>query len=342
MQFQQRFPLPLGQEIIYGLEYRLSAGLVHAIPTIAFDPARRTESLYAAFVQDEITLVPERLKITIGSKFEHNDYSGFEAHPSGRVAFTPFQHHLFWASVSRAVRTPSRLEQDLKLDAFVSPIGPTFARIPGDRKFDSEQLLATEAGYRFQPVETLSLDLATFYNRYTDLLSIEPGTPFREQLACGPPHTILPFFFRNNLAGPAYGAEIAADWAITDWWQLHGSYSFLKIELQTVRGGKDHNTESSDEGSSPVNQLAIRSYMDLPRNFELDVIGRYVEDLSAQRIGSYATLDVHLGWRPAPNLELAVVGQNLIEDHHAEFSSGGTTGVVAVRRTAYFAVTWRW
>jgi iron complex outermembrane receptor protein len=241
------------------------------------------------------------------------------------------------------VRTPSRVEQDLRLEGATGPTTPVFVEVNGDRKFQSEELVAFEGGYRVQPIETLSLDIAGFHNRYADLLSVESGgPPTTAPIGGGATGTFLPLVFRNDLAGRAYGVEVAADWSILEWWQLHGAYSWLDIQLETVKGGTDHATEYSEERSSPHHTFAVRSYMDLPRNTELDLTFRFVDSLPAQRVGSYGTLDAHIGWRPTPIIELALFGENLVEDHHAEFPYGGSAGTIGVRRSGYAAVTVRW
>src|SRR6185503_2446712 len=121
-----------------------------SVPTLVFDPADRTDNLASAFLQDEFTLVPERLRLTVGSKIEHNDYSGVEVQPSGRLLFTPPDpRHTVWASVARAVRTPSRIEHDLTLTAALPTGG--FARLLGNDDFDSEKVINYQVGYRVRP-----------------------------------------------------------------------------------------------------------------------------------------------------------------------------------------------
>src|SRR2546427_12703929 len=50
-------------------------------PVLFFVPPQRSYPLETAFVQDEISLVNDRVKLQIGSKFENNDFSGFEVQP---------------------------------------------------------------------------------------------------------------------------------------------------------------------------------------------------------------------------------------------------------------------
>ena len=337
---QHRFRIPWQQEIRVGLGYRLTSGDTAAVPTIVFTPSRRTDQIFSAFVQDEISLLAEQLRLTIGSKFEHNDYSDFEVQPGARLLWLLAPQHTLWAAVTRAVRTPSRVEHDLSATSLLDPRTPTFGRAIGNGTFVSEKLLAYELGYRRQPTSRLFLDITAFYNRYTDLLSLEPGTPFTE--ATPPPaHLIVPLFIRNGLHGEGYGVELAADWQPFDWWRVSGVYSYLQLNLTRDKDSLDASTVRSTEGSSPTHQFSVRSFLSLPGHLECDLVWRYVDRLPSQGVSSYLTLDAHLGWRPLPPLTIAVVGQNLLMNHHAEFG-GGSSGTTEIERSVYGKVVWHW
>jgi iron complex outermembrane receptor protein len=337
LDFQYRFRAPWQQEIIWGLGYRLTSDDITAVPTIVFTPRRRTDQLFSAFVQDEIRFLAERLRLTIGAKFEHNDYSGFEMQPSARLLWLVAPRHTLWAAVTRAVRTPSRVEHDLRLTGLLEPQTPSFSRVIGSTAFESEKLLAYELGYRLQPMPRLFLDIAAFYNRYTDLLSLEPGTPFTE-ITPPPGRVVVPFFIRNRLHGEGYGGELAVDWQPFDWWRVSGAYSYLQLNLRRDEDSMDITTASSTEGASPLHQVSLRSFMTLPWQVEFDLVWRYVDHLPSQGIDSYITVDARLGWRPFQQLTVAVVGQNLLTAHHAEFGRGTTE----IERSVYGKVVWHW
>jgi iron complex outermembrane receptor protein len=337
---QHRFRIPWQQEIRVGLGYRLTSGDTAAVPTIVFTPGRSTDQIFSAFVQDEISLLAEQLRLTIGSKFEHNDYSDFEVQPGARLLWLLAPQHTLWAAVTRAVRTPSRVEHDLSATSLLDPRTPTFGRAIGNGTFVSEKLLAYELGYRRQPTSRLFLDITAFYNRYTDLLSLEPGTPFTETTP-PPAHVIVPLFIRNGLHGEGYGVELAADWQPFDWWRVSGVYSYLHLNLTRDKDSLDASTVRSTEGSSPTHQLSLRSFLSLPGHLEVDLVWRYVDHLPSQGVSSYLTLDARLGWRPLPPLTIAVVGQNLLMNHHAEFG-GGSNGTTEIERSVYGKVVWHW
>jgi iron complex outermembrane receptor protein len=336
--FLHHLTLPRHQDFLWGLGARLSSGNVtQIVPTIVFIPNHLTDKLYSAFVQDEVPIVGNQLWLTMGAKFLHNIYSGFEVQPSARLLWTPNPRHTVWAAVTRAVRTPSRVEEDDQLSELLAPNPPTFLRIIGDGRFFSEQLVGYEAGYRSLVRPKFYVDIATFYNNYNHLLSIEPGLPFSET-SPSPAHLVVPFLIRNGLLGNTSGIEIAPDWRPTGWWRLEGSYSYLYMDLRRRAGSPDAATARSTEGSSPHHQVAIQSFLNLPKKLEFDQTYRYVSALPAQLVGSYGTADVRLGWRVTRYFGLSLVGQNLLQPHHAEF--GGDPGaLVGIKRSIYAKIT---
>jgi iron complex outermembrane receptor protein len=320
---QHRFQLGRRQEVIWGVGARLMDDATENVPGLAFLPAHRTLKLYSAFVQDEIALVDGRLRLTVGSKFEHNDYTGLEIQPSARLAWTPTDHHAVWAAVSRAVRTPSRLDRDFFL--FLAPSVPLLIA----ENLESEEVLATELGWRLQPHERVSLALSTFYNVYDHLRTAEPG----------PPPSGIPITLGNGLEGHTYGAELAAVYQVSDRWRLRGGYTFLHKELSLKPGSADLNGGRA-ESNDPEHQFLIQSSADLPGRLELDAVLRFVDALPDPEVPSYAGLDLRLGWRATEHLELAVVGQNLLHEQHAEFIPSSPSPR-EVQRGVYGKVTWR-
>jgi iron complex outermembrane receptor protein len=332
---QHHFALGERNDFVWGAGYRLSADRIGNTPTVSFNPNEREQQLVSAFAQDEITLVERKLRLTVGAKVEHNDYTGFNFQPSGRLLWTPNAWHTVWGSISRAVRTPSQAEEEVRINQ-VLPSGAV-AQFNGDRGYGSETLTAYELGYRVQMLTNLSVDLASFYNDYRDLRSIEPGaTP-----PPPPPPFIIPLFTANNLHGDTYGLEASATWQVAEWWRLQPAYTLLKMQLYADAGSLD-TTSTADAGKSPQQQFSLRSGMDLPWHTTLDCTLRYVDELPALNIPSYVTMDARLSWRVNKNLELSAVGQNLFSGRHAEFTpSFINTQVTEVPRSGYVKVTWR-
>jgi iron complex outermembrane receptor protein len=324
-------------DVVWGLGYRVSSGDTNGVETIEFLPHRRTEHLVTAFLEDEITVVPDRLRLKIGSKFEHNVYTGFEAQPSARLTWLIAADHMAWSSVSRAVRTPSRVERDLQADFLLDPNTPAFGRLVGNGGFDAEKLIAYELGYRMRVSRQGYAALSLFYNEYDDLLGVETGPSFQEDSPS--PRSVTPFFLRNSIEGQSYGVELSSWLYPTSWLEIQATYSYLLLTLDRKDGSEDATTVRSTEGSAPHHQGSMRFFVDLPRSFELDSSLRYVDNLPALGVPSYVTLDVRLGWRPTPNWELSAVGQNLVEKRHPEW--GSTSGpTTEIERGGYAKVTW--
>ncbi len=336
--FQSHLPLGV-HALVWGGNYRVSSGRAVTIPSLVLDPSRRTNHRVSGFLQDDITIIEHRLRLIAGSKLEWNDYSGIDVQPSVRLVATPTRSQTFWAAVSRAVRTPSRVEQDLAADTLVDPKTPLFLRLIGDGRFESETVVAYELGYRVRPTSNLAVDVATFYNDYHDLLSAEPGTPFVEPTSTGT-RTIFPVFFRNRLHGDVYGAEVSIEATPVSGWRLAASYSHLEVDLSRDPGSHDL-TGRDVEGSSPHNHASLRSLLDLPHGVEVDTTLRYVDNLPTQRIEPYVELDLRLGWHATRNVELSLVGQNLVHDHHAEFGTEGGAPL-EIQRGLYGKVVCRW
>ncbi len=337
--FLYHLTLPKGQNFLWGFGGRVSpAHFIQVIPTVVFAP-HRTDQLYSAFVQDEIVIVSDQLWLTLGSKFVHNNYTGFEIQPTARLLWAPSQRQTVWAAVTRAVRTPSRLEEDLQVTGLIGTNPVVLGRAIGDGKFSSERLIGYEAGYRRLVAPKLYLDVATFYNDYNHLLSLEPGAPFSETTPA-PAHVVVPFFLRNGLLGNTYGMELGPEWRPTHWWRLAGSYSYLHMDLNKEPSSLDSTTVRSTEGSSPHHEFMIQSFIDLPRGIEFNLVSRYVGALPAQRVGSYGTADAGLSWHPIEHLSFSIFGQNLVQSNHPEF--GGNPGsLVGIKRSVYANITWK-
>ncbi|HWM90378.1 MAG TPA: TonB-dependent receptor [Thermoanaerobaculia bacterium] len=345
-ELQHGFAPTARQRVVWGLGYRRTEDDIRGSESLAIDPARRTDGLVSAFLQDEIMLRPDALWLTLGSKIEDNDYSGLEVQPNVRAVWIPRRHHTLWAAVSRAVRTPSRAENDLRLDSLFLGPGELFPGAPpavvtsfGDRDFGSEELVAWETGYRLGLAPGLLLDLAAFYNDYDRLRGSRVGEPFLETAPF--PHLVVPLVLSNDLEGETWGAELVADWRATQRWRWTAAYSFLDIQVRDRRTGVEGGPLTG-EGESPQHQVSFRSAIDLPRGVELDLTARWVDELPGLGIDSYTSLDLRLGWRPSPALELSVAGQNLLDDSRVEFAPEIIpTHPTAIERGVYGKLTWR-
>ncbi len=215
--------------LIWGLGYRVDSDEIGDTPLTVANKHRKTRQKFSAFVQDSFYIAPDVLRLVVGSKFEKNQFTGFEYQPSGRLVYTPDDKHVFWGAVSRAVRTPSRAEDDFTSGGIVFP----------NSDLDSEELMAYEVGYRYRPGEKFFLDVALFANHYKDLINRPADTRTLD----------------NVTDGEAHGVELAGSWYVNDKWRLTGNYTFFDLEL--------HGVNEIDEQAFPRNMASIHSYLDI-------------------------------------------------------------------------------
>lgn len=319
---------------IWGLGYRLIHTDINSTPVVNFDPQRRTDNLFTAFLQDEIALVENELLLTLGSKFEHNNYTGFEWQPSARIAWLPNSKNSVWAAITRAVNTPSRAAHDLTIAFSATPLptgGSALIKQVGNTDMEAEDVTSYELGYRTQPTKSTSFDVALFYNDYEHLGSDSLGAPRLEADSFYGAHLVLPFGVDNNASGETYGVELAADWQVMDQWLLSGSFTYLDMDLN---GG---STFVSSEDNTPQHQFSVTSRYSFSEDLEWDNFFFYVDELGSGNsvIPSYLQFDSRLAWRPTEGVELSLVGKNLLDSQHPEFGGFVYQSQIEVPRTVF-------
>jgi iron complex outermembrane recepter protein len=291
-------------------------------PVLFFDPATRTSPLVNTFAQDVIEVVPQRFYVTVGSKFEHNDYTGFEAQPTGRFRWSPARTATIWGAVSRGVRMPARFDTDLRFTGDTPNV-----LIQGNPDFLSETVIAHELGYRQSVGRRFAAGITGFENDYDHLRSQEPTLP-----------TIVPIVLSNLLMARTAGFEFTAAVQPSAHWDLRAAYAFLWEQFRPAPGSLDP-TVGSSEANDPAHQLSIRSMVTLPRHLELDATVRSIGRLPHPVIPGYTELTVHVGLRPNPRMELALIGDNLLHPFHQEASTLPNPEVFV--RSVLAQLTWR-
>lgn len=325
LDFQHRFKALSNQELIWGLGFRYLADETVAGTLMSVSPDDRVDQIYSAFVQDEISLIDEQLILTLGTKIEHNSYTGFEYQPSARLLWKFFEKQSVWGSVSRAVRIPSRMEQDVFLNRAPS------INILGSQEMDAEELIAYELGYRFLQKD-FSVDMSFFYNDYDNLRTVEI-----ESFEAG----LVSLILENQMEGETYGLEIASSWQVNQAWKLAAGYSFTQIQLHLKPGSTDR-TEEGDEGDTPQHQFDIRSFWQVTEQWQLDTSIRYVDRVKASNsaekphVEAYVTIDLRIAWQALDQLELSIIGQNLLGKHREFRGSTIDTQATDVEPSIYF------
>jgi iron complex outermembrane receptor protein len=320
LDFQHHFGLGRRQDVIWGLGYRLITDDITGAFTASFVPPERTVSLVTGFVQDEIILVPGQLSLSLGSKFEHNDYTGFELQPAGRFLWNPDLSTTVWAAVSRAVRTPSRLDSDIRLVAQVFDAPPlTTVELRGSESLDAEELVAYEAGYRMIPHERVSFDIAGFYHQYHQVRSFVPGPT--ESSGDG---EVLPFIVTNDARARILGGTASLTLRVNPWWRTRASYTLLDQTTGLEDDAPAGAIPDFNPGLDPEHQIGLWNSFDLPGTLELDVLGRYVSRLEIEPVvEDYLQADVQLGATIGDHLRVALIGRDLLSERHVEFPQPG-------------------
>ena len=339
--FTHRATLSGRSELLWGAGFRTTSDQIGGTFDVSFHPAGRTANLYSTFVQHEWAAVEDRLVVTTGTRFEHNSYSGFEFQPNVRLLWIPNQRHTGWASIARAVRSPSRSDRDIRINFAAFPKNglTNVLAIFGNPDLRAENLLAYEAGYRLEAATGLSIDVASFYNTYSDLKTQEPAAPFLQAAAL--PHLVIPTRFSNQMRGETYGLEAAVRKSVLERWKVSASYTWLEMQLHRDSSSRDNRAEEA-EGASPEHQFQVRSYLDLPWNLQFDTAAYYVGPLPALRVPSYTRVDARIGWTPQRVWSVSVGLQNLLDGRHPEFfAPNGGFVRSEVRRSIYGKVTWR-
>ncbi|HSV53802.1 MAG TPA: TonB-dependent receptor [Burkholderiaceae bacterium] len=289
--------------MVWGMQYRQSRDRNANSVQLAFLPANVNQQWTALFAQDEIRL-RENLRLTMGARVEHNDYTGNEFLPSARLAWKLAPDHLLWTAASRTVRAPARLDVDT-----YSPAQPPFV-IAGGPLVRSEVARVFEVGYRGQPAARVSFSATLFRTTYDHLLTLERA-----------PSGV--FTFENKMQGRAHGIEMWGNYQATPRWRLSAGLTALKEKLWLKPGGTALTTPGATAGKDPSHTWTVRSAWNIAADRELDLAVRHVASLSNPSVSAYTALDARFAWKLRPDLELSVTGQNLFS-RHSEYGAVNT------------------
>lgn len=328
--FQQTTQWASRQEVSWGMGYHLYQDKVLGMDQLIYTPTHLTGSRYNSFIQNTSELMENVLYLTLGSKIEHHYYTGLEYQPSIKLAWYPSDKETVWASVARAVRAPTRFERGAEQRVRGTEDG--YIGVIGDEQFEAEKSVSYEIGYRVKPHLGIMVDSTLFFATYTDLRSYSPIATY-EDIA-------VPLLVTNNASGSSYGLEIAAQWQINSRWRVEGAYSFFDIEFDVPE------TDNFADGlGNPEHQFNIRSHVKITPSITFDTNWYFVDTLEVnefqkEKIPSYHRLDAQLSWGILPNMMVHIVGQNLLDEHHQEFSERFLSTPGEISRNLYTKLTW--
>lgn len=341
LDFQHRFAWVFNQDINWGVQYRYVNNKLDAGTLSSLNPKERNTHLYSAFFSDEISLFQDQIKLTLASRFEHNDLTGFEIQPTARIAWLINKSNTFWGAISRSVRVPSISDHDSVFVPSIRDVGigiPVVISIEGERNFDSEKIISYELGFRSKPSQDVQLDIATYYKAYQDLRSFEEKDFFLEM---NPLRAVLPIKYDNKMKGYSYGMDLSVNWFVKSWWRINAGYSYAKTRLSLKNNSRDtFSLVLPVLANQPEHMISLRSSWDVNEDWGFDLWMRYVDRLENTDINAYLNMDARLAWKASNNVELSVVGQNLLDKKQLQFFKDTSTNLnnSEVERSVYFRV----
>ncbi|NHZ64991.1 TonB-dependent receptor plug domain-containing protein [Massilia genomosp. 1] len=298
LQFQHSLPAGGLGQLVWGANVRHTWDAVTNSETVAFLPAKVEQDWSSLFAQDELAL-RENLRLVLGARVEHNDYTGAEFLPSMRLAWQVAPQHALWSGVSRTVRAPSRLDADTYI-----PGKPPYL-LRGGPQVRAEVAKVFELGYRGQPLAQLSYSATVFHNRYDYLRTQE--------------YNVAGGFltFDSKMEGKSSGIEMWGSYQATSWWRLNAGWMALHQRFALKAGSNDAPAPRTS-GRDPSHTAQLRSTFTLSDDKELEVAVRKVARLDSDKVPGYRALDARLAWRVRRDMALSVSGNNL-NGAHAEY-----------------------
>jgi len=304
IQVQHNTSLGWNDVFTWGAEVRSSKESFYSLNVFSFDNPTSYVNVQNLFAQNSFKILDD-VRLTAGLKVENSSFSNLDFLPDLRLAWDVADKHMLWTSVSRAVRTPSKIDRELMAPGILlaSP------------RFRPEKLTAFEVGYRGEPLDKLSLSLSLYYNQYDDI-----RTTFAD------PVTILPVQLRNGITGDAYGVEAWGKYGLTDWWRVNFGFSWVQ-KLQRLKPGRNDLSNGQGLGQDPSHQFQLRSEMNPFEDWEFDAGLRVIGHVKMRNpatgamrvvLGSYTEGDARIGWHVTPGTTLSLIGQNLFHQNHRE------------------------
>lgn len=338
---QHNFSLNDWNDTVWGLGYRYLDSSYGGSYMLTINPQERYTDLFSAFVQNEITLIADKVWLTIGAKFEKNDHSGSETQPSIKMMWKANDNHRVWFSISQAVRTSSQVERASTIVFGAVPVYPyPKAYVHSDPDFKSEELIAYEAGYRYLHNENFTIDLTLFYNKYKNLL-------LHRQV------NYTQIDITNDMDGHSLGIELSAQWQPLNWLSAELNYSYIKVSANPhgYPAGVNSVSATVAEDSSPRHQIFLHTAIDISNSVRLNLQGRYTDALDTpsqtsywtqQSIDAYFELDANICWQINESLALQLVGQDLLDSRHLEFVSESFVPATEIGRSIYAKLSWEY
>ena len=340
LDFQDHLNVGSRHDLVWGLGYRTTSDNLTPKYSKSFNPAQKTDHLFSGFLQDEFRLT-DSFHVIVGSRLEHNGYTGFEFEPGAQLVWSIAKGHALWASAARAIRQPARADTAIRIDLATFPVNSNdfgVKEVTANPNRKAEEIVGYQLGYRAEISKRLSFDFASFWNRYHHLQTDEPQPSFFTTNPT-PPHFVFPEISDDRAHARTYGGEIFVNWNVTDRWRVSPGYAFLQMRVSPDASSQD-TAVTAQPGDAPKHSFEIRSQLSLPHRVDWDVALYRVGVLPDQGVSAYARVDMRLGWRMGESVEFSIVGQNLLAPRHAEFGDDAPLHTLA-QRCVFGKISWR-
>ncbi len=322
------------RELVWGLGYRHQHNRSRSSYSVSVLPEVINEDLFTAFFQQSWRFLEQRLELTLGSKFEQSSRADFNVQPSLKASYRLGPDHTVWASISRAVRTPSLIETHGRLitGLFAETPLPLFGSFNGNSDVGEEKLDAYELGWRRRFGSRLAVDGTLFLHDFDQLIGV--NVPTAPVLTLNPvPHGLFHFNFDNIDDSKTYGLELAVSWQASQRWRLRAHYSWMEMD------GIDA-LQAIIQQQPPEQLMMLNSNLDIADNWELDASLRFNDNYPVLDIGNSWVFDLRLAWHPTPGLEVILVAKDLLDREHFQFNDAVSTESSSVGRTFFCKVDW--
>jgi iron complex outermembrane recepter protein len=343
--FQYHFNAGARNDIVTGMGYRLTDQTYAGGYEVTFANGQRRDNLFSSFIQDEISL-GSSVSLTLGVKFEHNAYTGYEYEPGVQLVWSPSKRQTVWASAAKAIQQPSWLYADSQLDIATVPVpgvGFGVVHISGNPASTAPRVFDYELGYRTELSKRFSMDTTIFLGDYRRLLTLEPQAPYFTPVPT-PAHLVIPNVYANLGNAKNYGVELSGHWDVAGWWRISPGFSFLRMNVSQDPRSQDASFAATP-GDSPAHLAQLRSTMKLRRHLEWDNSAYFNGSLTGGStasgpVAAYTRLDTRMGWRVGESVEISVAGQNLLTPGHVEFRDGLQVNPTPAARGVIGKIVW--
>ncbi|TIH19199.1 TonB-dependent receptor [Marinifilum sp. JC120] len=269
---------------------------------------------FSGFAKDRITLIDEKLFLTLGLKLDYSGDSSLAPQPTARLLYMEDDEE-YWLAYSYANRKPGYWLRD---GSYRIRVRDKEYTMDFSDDLDNEKLNSFEAGYRKLFSETLKLDVSLYLNSYDQMVTFSFDDDTK---------TATPI---SGLSGLSYGTEIAFDWQPYSFLTLRPSIDISNQDFQKVPDGIPG---FSPPLNTPMYNLKLQALIELAEDWELGLFTSYLNSMDDKDLSTGFGFDARLAWQARKDLSLELIGNNLL-------TSAGESNFSPVEPSCTLRLTW--